>query len=321
MKHIVTQSGGKDSETLAIWAEENLGEPGVDWIPAFWDTKWENALTYAHLAYLNKAIYKGQLIIRSSKNYPGGFTQLCIDRKGFPSVKRRFCTQELKVMVQHEYIQELDDEVTIYQGIRADESHNRAHMPMRQWTDEAGGYWIERPLLKWTADQVFAKMAERGVLPNPLYLRGHTRVGCKICIMTGLRELKQLLLVEPEIREWLPQLETDVNAGVSNRDTRKWLATFFASGTIPDRFCSLRGIVQCRRCDGVGKVEKLVEAPLLVMIAEPSIITCTHCGGAGEYEAFVPTAKDVISYIDSVDEDQLPMLETPRCMSAYNLCE
>jgi hypothetical protein len=30
VKHIVTQSGGKDSETLAIWAEENLagGECG-----------------------------------------------------------------------------------------------------------------------------------------------------------------------------------------------------------------------------------------------------------------------------------------------------
>ena len=167
MKHIVTQSGGKDSETLAIWAEENLGEPGVDWIPAFWDTKWENALTYAHLAYLNKAIYKGQLIIRSSKNYPGGFTQLCIDRKGFPSVKRRFCTQELKVMVQHEYIQELDDEVTIYQGIRADESHKRAHMPMRQWTDEAGGYWIERPLLKWTAEQCLCKDGRARGTPKP----------------------------------------------------------------------------------------------------------------------------------------------------------
>ena len=59
-------------------------EPGVDWTPVFWDTKWEHALTYSHLAYLNEVLYKGSLVIRSSKNYPGGFEQLCIDRKGSP---------------------------------------------------------------------------------------------------------------------------------------------------------------------------------------------------------------------------------------------
>lgn len=34
-----------------------------------------------------------------------------------------------------------------------------------------------------------------------------------------------------------------------------------------------------------------------------------------------PTAEDVFRYIDSVDEDQLPMFEPRSCMSVYNLCE
>ena len=237
MKHIVTQSSGKDSETLAIWAEENLGVAGVDWIPAFWDTKWEHPITYAHLNYLDENLFHGTLVRRASKTYPGGFVEMCVDRKGFPSVKRRFCTQELKVMVQHEFIQELDDEIMLYQGIRADESDTGALMRERQWVDDAGGYWIERPLLRWTAEQCFAKMAERGVKPNPLYLLGQSRVGCWPCIMTELRELKAMLRVEPTLKSRLIELESYVNERVSNRGTRKWKATFWAAGTKPERFC------------------------------------------------------------------------------------
>jgi hypothetical protein len=36
---------------------------------------------------------------------------------------------------------------------------------------------------------------------------------------------------------------------------------------------------------------------------------------------FAPTVDDVARYLLSVDEDQLPLLPTPRCLSIYNLCE
>ena len=132
MKHIVTQSHGKDSETLAIWAEENLGVAGVDWIPAFWDTKWEHPITYAHLNYLDETLFHGTLVRRASKTYFGGFVEMCVDRKGLPVLSGAFCTQELKVIVQHEFIQELD-EITLVYGIRSDESDARALMRERQW--------------------------------------------------------------------------------------------------------------------------------------------------------------------------------------------
>lgn len=321
MTHLVAFSGGKDSLRLLIWAEENLGKPGVDWTPVQWDTGWEHPITIAHSDEINETFLGGTLVRRASSKYPGGFVQMCIERKGFPSVKRRFCTEELKVLVQHEYIQGLDDESTLYQGIRAEESESRSRMCDAQWVDDAGGYWVRRPILHETADQVFAAIARRGLRPNPLYMMGQSRVGCWPCIMTGLRELKQMIRVEPNLRQRLIELEAHVNANVSNRETRKWPATFWAAGTIPDRFCSITGTVTCRACGGTGRIAGTMGANLFADVDEPTLAMCSKCDGAGEYIASVPTAEDVFNYVESINLDQLP-IEPPRaCMSVYNLCE
>lgn len=281
MKHIVCFSGGKDSTALILWAKENLPE----FTTVFCDTGWEHPITYAYVEEINQKVLGGELVRVRSQKYPDGFVQLCIDRKGIPSTKRRFCTQELKVYPLHDYFEALDDEITSYQGIRADESKARAAMLEDQWVDDAGGYWIKRPLLKWSAEQCFAMMAKHNVKPNPLYLMGSSRVGCWPCIMTGLGELKRILINFPDMKQRLIDLERTVTGANPVSETRKWPSTFFKAGTIPARFCSIS-----------GKNEK------------------------GEM-AYVPTAEDVFRYIESVDENQLPMFPARSCMSVYNLCE
>lgn len=280
MKHIVCFSGGKDSTALVLWAKENLPE----FTTVFCDTGWEHPITYAYVEEINQTLLGGSLVRLKSEKYPGGFVQLCAERHAIPTVKSRFCTGELKVFPLHAYYASLDDEITSYQGIRADESASRSVMADTEWVDDAGGYWIKRPLLRWSVGQVFDLHRKHGVKPNPLYLTGSSRVGCWPCIMTGLRELKRILSFYPELRQGLINLEKFVNDSDS-RGTRKWHATFFASGTIPDRFCSISGMTRF-----------------------------------GEM-AYVPTAEDVFRYIESVDEDQLPLLPARSCMSVYNLCE
>lgn len=314
MKHIVCFSGGKDSTALILWAKENLGEPGVDWTPVYCDTGWEHPITYAYVEEINQTVLNGTLVTLKSEKYTvkkvaplkanatdrdkwrfevvtrryeatkndSGFVKLVIDRKIIPGVHTRFCTQELKVYPLHAYFESMDDEVTSYQGIRADESHSRSKMDEEQWLDEAGGYWIKRPLLRWSAEQCFEMMAKYGVRPNPLYLMGSTRVGCWPCIMTGLGELKRAFQFFPELKDRLIEMERKANeASGDPNNYRSW----FRSDKIPERFRSKSVVTKDGRTVGI------------------------------------PTCEDVFRYIESVDEDQLPMFPARSCMSVYNLCE
>lgn len=278
MKHIVCFSGGKDSTALVLWAKENLPE----FTTVFCDTGWEHPITYAYVEEIDRTVLDGKLVRIKSDKYPGGFVQLVIDRKMIPGVHSRFCTQELKVFPLQRYFESLNDEVTSYQGIRADESHSRSKMCETEWLDDAGGYWIKRPLLLWTAEQCFAMMANHGVKPNPLYLMGSTRVGCWPCIMTGIAELKRAIQFFPELKARLIEMKRKANEAADDPEQyRSW----FRADKIPARYCSKTVLTKDGRT-----------VP-------------------------IPTCEDVFRYIESVDEDQIPMFPARSCMSVYNLCE
>jgi 3'-phosphoadenosine 5'-phosphosulfate sulfotransferase (PAPS reductase)/FAD synthetase len=265
MKHIVCFSGGKDSTALVLWAKENL----PDFTAVFCDTGWEHPITYAYVEEINKTLLGGSLVILRSEKYPGGMPQLVQIKKRVPSAKARFCTEALKVRPMIDWMQTINDEITVYQGIRADESESRSRMLPRQWSDDFDA-WIERPLLTWTAAQCFALMAERGIQPNPLYLLGASRVGCFPCVMVNQHELKSLMKRLPEIKEAIASLEA-----INDR-------SFFPPNYIPERF---------------------------------------QTGHDPKSGKSFPKCEDVFRYIESVDEDQIPMFPARSCMSVYNLCE
>lgn len=260
---------------MLLWMQEQ----GIDFTAVFCDTGWEHPLTYAYVEEINQTVLNGRLVRLCSDKY-AGFADMCIKRKMVPGKQTRFCTQELKVFPIHRYIESLDDDVTSYVGIRADESLARSKGGRSQWIDDAGGYQIERPLFDWTAQQCFEIMRRHGVKPNPLYLMGAGRVGCWPCIFINHRELRALLRSTPEIRDRLRDLEASLNttAGAARR-------LFFRSDYIPARFCS------------------------------------TAVNTKDGRSVAVPTVDDVFRYIESVDEDQMPLFEAPKCMSVYNLCE
>lgn len=301
MKHVVCFSGGKDSTALILWAKENLPE----FATVFCDTGWESPLTLAYIEEIDRTLLGGSLIRLASVKYgvPSHPVQplrrgaSARDRHRFrfvtdryerrrqnvgmrnlvelkgraPSAKARFCTEALKVEPMIAWLKGIDDHVTVYQGIRADESKARAAMLPRQWSDEYDA-WIERPLLLWSAAQCFALMKFWGVKPNPLYLLGAGRVGCFPCVMINMRELKALLggPVGDELKRRVTELEALVGR------------SFFEPTYIPERFCT-------------GWDPK-----------------------SGKPFCW---SHDVFRYIESVDEDQLPMFEARSCMSVYNLCE
>lgn len=246
MKHICLVSGGKDSQATAIWCKENI--ENVEYL--FCDTKWEDKVTYNFLKEFEKQLGTKLTSLRSM-----GFVQLAKKKKRFPSTKAKFCTQKLKIEPMIDYLLTLECDVTIYQGIRWEESTNRStfnksedffhHYFTPYGYDKKGKpkyytyrkkdiiKWldsyscdVERPIISWTTKQVFEYILYKGYMPNVLYQYGFTRVGCFPCIQCNKSEIAKVAEYRPERIEYIEKLEKELDS------------TFFPPKYIPERWCS-----------------------------------------------------------------------------------
>ncbi|MGO4181828.1 phosphoadenosine phosphosulfate reductase family protein [Paenibacillus sp. TAF43_2] len=178
------------------------------------------------------------------------FLDLCIWKGRFPSTKARFCTEWLKIIpiAEDVYFPLLEDgyHIVSWQGVRAAESPARAKLPMREETPE--GYEVYRPLLNWSARDVFDMHKKHGIEPNPLYSQGMSRVGCMPCINVNKGELFEISRRFPEeiarISEWerlvagasrrgdssfLPALDADDKKNI--HDWVEWSKTSYGGHT------------------------------------------------------------------------------------------
>jgi 3'-phosphoadenosine 5'-phosphosulfate sulfotransferase (PAPS reductase)/FAD synthetase len=215
---VASVSGGKDSTALILSLLEaaQRGDIPIGVLRfVFADTGWEADETYAYLDYL-----RGRLGIEIAvMGVEGGMRTRIAHRAGFPGRMQRWCTQELKIEPLRAYhdrlIEETGLETVSAMGIRAAESEARAKMV--EWEDEPegqrswGGY-VWRPLLQWTIKDVLTIHNRHGVKVNPLYQRGHNRVGCYPCIYAGKEEIALIAQHAPERIDEIRQLEVDMLA-------------------------------------------------------------------------------------------------------------
>jgi 3'-phosphoadenosine 5'-phosphosulfate sulfotransferase (PAPS reductase)/FAD synthetase len=151
------------------------------------------------------------------------FLDLCMWKGRFPSRKAQFCTEHLKRDLAVSYQLDLIAQgytVVSWQGVRRDESLNRRNARKFERLDDR--MYVFRPLVDWTAEQVFDYAAQQGIEPNPLYKCGMGRVGCMPCINAGKGEIKEIALRFPDHIEKIAEWEQKV-AACSKRQA----ATFF----------------------------------------------------------------------------------------------
>lgn len=222
-------SGGKDSTALLLWAVYESGYPQESIRATFCDTGNEHAFTYEHIEYLSRHVWPIETIHPSRD-----FWTLAKDKRRFPSVKARFCTQFLKVIPTRQHLLDLvhqGHEVVSHSGVRADESLARRGLPEFEYDLEIGSK-IRRPLIAWELVDVLA-IHERYEVPlNPLYAMGAVRVGCWPCIMSRKAELCVIARRFPKRIDEIRRHERALNS------------TFYPPKMTPSQFHSKRGITK-----------------------------------------------------------------------------
>ena len=222
-------SGGKDSVALGLY----LQSKNIEFTPIFIDTGWEHPSTYEYIKTKLFSLFGEFLIIRNEKYFSndpewnGGMEQLIKKKKMFPSGVIKFCTRDLKIVPIQNFYSEVRTTLKLKPvnaiGIRAEESRKRALMQEVEEQDEAT---VWRPLLNHKEQEIINIHHENNVPPNPLYLKGASRVGCYPCIYARKQEIRHLSQSDPKRIEHIADLEKRVNQ-LRREDQRQ--ATFFKS--------------------------------------------------------------------------------------------
>lgn len=222
----VSLSGGKDSSCLLLLMIEK-GLPIDAVITA--DTGMEFPEMVDHLAKLDEHLYRERGIHVTTLRHPRGFEWMmfdepkqkpsCLERRakmgvpaygnGWPGVKVRWCTGQLKTHLITKEVNRLKREKNAIQhiGIAADESWRCKNDPH-----------IRYPLVEWGIDEAQALQIcyDRGFDFGGLYEIYH-RASCWCCPLQRVDELRKLRHYHPEL--WARLLDMDRRARAQFGDT------------------------------------------------------------------------------------------------------
>lgn len=229
MKHIVGFSGGIDSQAVARWVLNRF--PAADVILMNSDAGGnEHPITTEFVEWYSRNVHPvvkvtpvvGDLLNRCKPererrglpdDHPMDFP-LMAELKGiWPSRRKQFCTQHLKLEPQRRWINvnvtDKGESFIRYSGVRREEGKKnnswRATAPIEGW-DDMFGQPLMHPIADWTKQMCFDYVQYHGEKINELYSLGFDRVGCAPCVNSNKEDIRNWARRFPEmidkVREW-----------------------------------------------------------------------------------------------------------------------
>lgn len=329
-QHIVNVSGGKDSTACYLLALDR----GKPFRAVMADTGHEHPDTIEYALRLGERtggpqveVYRADFADRMARKreyiahhwpddgvpmhivdraiaalHPTGipFLDLCLWKGRFPSRRAQFCTEFLKSEVIGKQVIEparAAGPVVQWLGVRRGESIARRNAPMWQTIRTPGLHAMRyyRPLIHWSANNVFEYAAVRGIDPNPLYLQGMGRVGCFPCINSNKDELRAIATRFPDAFDRLAEWEV-----ICAMASKRGRASFFAAGVTPE------GAAAARR---IRKIEDRKERN-----AASAAVNWPNANAVAEWARTDRGGKQFSWIIDHEDDGV-------SCSSQYGLCE
>lgn len=221
---IVNSSGGKDSQAMLDYVAElaalagvsgrvvvlhnDLGRvewPGTDKLAA------EQA---AHYGFRFEMRHRTQGLLLDQIRQRGKF----------PSSAARYCTSDQKRGPGRKLITELVSELGLVDGrqakvlyclgLRAQESRGRAKK-LRRFVDPSASsgrreVTVWHPILRWSADQVWARIKASGVRYHWAYDEGMSRLSCSFCVLASKADLECAARLRPQLAAEYVALEAEI---------------------------------------------------------------------------------------------------------------
>ena len=126
-------------------------------------------------------------------------------RWGIPGVKSRWCCKTLKIAPIRRFIRDLDEQVVLYDGIRAAESYLRStYVPI--WFHPAFKTICVSPIFYWSDAQIEKYIERNGLPKNPTYELG-TSGECWCGAYKCRSDFESLLEIHPDIFDKLVEVE------------------------------------------------------------------------------------------------------------------
>ena len=138
---------------------------------------------------------------------PLTFDRMAEMRGIFPSRRRQFCTDKLKLQPIRRWLRAAypDGNYARFSGVRRDESLTRSQRQWMEW-DDFYDCELYNPVFDWSKQMCFDYVKHHQEQTNPLYSLGFTRVGCAPCVNSNKDDILKWATRFPEmidkVRAW-----------------------------------------------------------------------------------------------------------------------